>query len=249
MSDNAAPLILLTRPRAASERAAAALRDRFGDAVTPVIAPLIEIVATMAAWDLSGVDGLIFTSEVGVTTFAGAETRRDLPVWCVGDRTTAAAQAAGFSAVSANGAADDLLAMITKAAPPGRLLHLQGVHTRGDLVPRLRAAGIDTVGLAIYDQVETPVPAALKAALSQSDPVIIPLFSPRTAMLFAKTAGEWPGAHCIPVAFSGAVKDQLPDDWKSTCRVTSVPRMEAMLATIEGVISRPPWVEGPEPLV
>ncbi|MEM7721637.1 MAG: uroporphyrinogen-III synthase [Pseudomonadota bacterium] len=249
MSDNAAPLILLTRPRAASERAAAALRDRFGDAVTPVIAPLIEIFATTAAWDLSGVDGLIFTSEAGVATFAGVEARRDLLVWCVGDRTAAAAQAEGFSAMSANGAADDLLAMITKAASAGRLLHLHGVHTRGDLVPRLRAAGIDAVGLAIYDQVETPVPAALKAALSQSGPVIIPLFSPRTAALFAEAAGASPGARYIPVAFSDAVKDQLPDDWKSTCRVTSAPRMEAMLATIEGLISRPPWVEGPEPLV
>lgn len=249
MSDNAAPLILLTRPRAASERFAAQLTQAFGAKVTPLVAPLMEIVPRDIAIDLSGVSGLIFTSDAGVTAFADRSVRRDLPAWCVGDRTAQAARDIGLTAHSAHGDAQDLIAMIRQAAPNGRLLHLHGAHTRGEVVETLNKAGLPARGLAIYDQAACPPSTTFRDAIEGALPVIVPLFSPRSAQLFAQASeGSQPGdSRCI--ALSPAVKAALPDRWKASCHLATTPNADAMVVAIADLISHAPWVEGQEPLV
>lgn len=238
MSDNAtapAPLVVLTRPRGASERFVAALRAELGP-VPVVIAPVMEIVPTGVVPDLAGASGLVFTSAAGVAVFAGLSARRDLPAWCVGARTAQAARDIGLVAQSAEGDADALVAAILGQRPEGRLVHLCGTHSRGDVADRLAAAGLWAEAQAIYDQPALGTNPDLTAALAHPGPIIVPLFSPRSAALFAGLAGD--GADVIPVALSAAVRAALPADLARRAHVAETPDAAAMIRAVAAVMSR-----------
>ncbi|NKX45311.1 uroporphyrinogen-III synthase [Roseibacterium sp. KMU-115] len=225
--------MLLTRPRAASARFAGDLRAALGP-VEVAIAPLMEIVPVVSSLDLAGVSGLIFTSAAGVETFAALTTDRSLPAWCVGDRTAEAARAAGLTATSAGGDADALVALMAGARPEGRLLHLAGVHTRGDVAGRLAAAGLMAEARAIYDQQAVDPGPDLAAALAHDGPILAPLFSPRSAKLFARAVG---GAPVTPVAMSPAVRDALPETLAARAVVARHPDAPSMLRALAALIS------------
>jgi uroporphyrinogen-III synthase len=236
MSDNAAaapPLILLTRPRPASEGFADALRAALGP-LDIRIAPLMAIVAVGDLPDLGTADGLIFTSAAGIDAFAAHSARRDLPAWCVGARTAAAAANIGLTAHSADGDADALVALVRRDAPKGRLLHLCGTHQRGDVAARLCAAGLQAESAAIYDQRAVAPDAGFAAALAHRGRVIVPLFSPRSAALFAKAADDAP---VIPVALSGAVRDALPPALARRAHLAAHPDAAAMIEAVAALIS------------
>lgn len=236
MSDNAtapAPLIVLTRPQEASERFADALRAELG-MVAVAIVPLMDIAPTGEVADLTGAAGLIFTSAAGVAVFAKQSARRDLPAWCVGARTAEAARAIGLAARSADGDADALVAAILAARPMGRLVHLCGTHSRGAVAQRLTAAGLKAEELAIYDQAARPATAQLQAALDHPGPIIVPLFSPRSAALFAQAAGAAP---VTAVALSEAVRAALPADLAARAVVADHPDGPAMIRAVAAVIS------------
>jgi uroporphyrinogen-III synthase len=237
MSDNAtapAPLVLLTRPRDASARFASALRAQLGP-VAVAIAPLMEIAPTGVIPDLEGASALIFTSAAGVEVFARLSARRDLPAWCVGARTAEAARAIGLSAQSADGDADALVAQIIAMRPSGRLVHLCGTHSRGEVAGRLNAAGLRAEAQPIYDQTALGTQPDLAAALGHCGPIIVPLFSPRSAALFAAAAK---GADVIAVALSPAVRAALPPDLALRAHVTDSPDAPAMIHMIADLISR-----------
>ena len=235
MSDNAAtiaPLILLTRPKAASVQFADALQKALGP-VAIRIAPLMEIVASGDLPDLDRAGGLIFTSAAGVAVFAAQTGRRDLPAWCVGARTAAAA-AIGLTAQSADGDADALVALLSQAAPQGRLLHLCGTHQRGDVAARLVAAGLAAQAYPIYDQRAVAPDAGFATALAHPGPVIAPLFSPRSATLFAQAAENAP---VIPVALSNAVRDALPQAMAARALIAAQADAPAMIRAVAVAIS------------
>lgn len=178
---NQRPIILLTRPQAQAERFAQALGD-----VQTVISPLMRIELLPLGVDLAEYQGLIFTSENGVRA-CGAS---DMPAYCVGDRTANAAKAIGMQAVSAGGTADDLVALVVRNAVDGKLLHIRGEHTRGDVAARLRECGQQVDDVVAYRQVAVPLNNQARAALEGEHAVIVPLFSPRTAQLFFKDLGQ-----------------------------------------------------------
>jgi uroporphyrinogen-III synthase len=232
MSDNAAPLILLTRPKAASDRFAANLRETLGQ-VRVVTAPLMAIQTIEGPLDLDGVTGLIFTSANGVESFASLTDARDLPAWCVGDRTAAAARDIGLRAMSAQGDADALVEMMALARPTGRLLHLHGAHTRGDVVERLCKAGLRAEGQAVYDQVTVPPPPTFAKAIGHPGPVIAPLFSPRSARIFAQALDGPPPAGLRVVALSPAVARALPGALAKTAVIADTPDAVSMIRAIQ----------------
>jgi uroporphyrinogen-III synthase len=180
--------VLLTRPLAQAQEFAAALTDRFGPEVCPLIVPLMAPEVLTPPLPRGPFAGVIFTSATGVLA-AGAWP--DLPrrAWCVGDRTAAEARKSGFDARSAGGDAAALVAAIRADPPQGRLLHLRGEDARGDIAATLTADGIATDEVIVYRQVPQPVTAAALALLQGDGPVILPLFSPRSATLFVQAAG------------------------------------------------------------
>jgi uroporphyrinogen-III synthase len=105
MSDPIATLIL-TRPRAASERFLEQMAGVVSSRVGVLISPLLDIVPTGAVPELDGVRGVIFTSTNGVA-FAGAG--HGIKAYCVGPATLAAARAAGWDAKLSGSTAEELV--------------------------------------------------------------------------------------------------------------------------------------------
>jgi uroporphyrinogen-III synthase len=161
--------------------------------------------------------------------------RRDLPAWCVGARTAEAAHAIGLDARSADGDADALVAQIIAEQPQGLLVHLCGTHSRGEVAGRLNAAGLQAEAQPIYDQTALGAHPDLAAALGHSGPIIVPLFSPRSATLFAAAAK---GADVIPVALSPAVRAALPRELAEKAGVADSPDAPAMIRAVAAMISR-----------
>lgn len=221
MSD-AAPTILLTRPQAQSWRFAKGL----GDAKV-VISPVIEVQNKAVQADPRAYDGLIFTSENGVRAAAAAFDLNGLHGYAVGQRTATAGEAAGLKLRSANGSADDLVAMIIRDQPPGRLLHLHGTHSRGDVARRLQIAGIETDSVVIYDQIARPLSTEALSLLSKEVVVLLPLFSPRTASLLGPMCQK-ARADLILIGMSQAVLDAWVGPKPLQVQALSAPSADAM---------------------
>lgn len=166
------PTLLLTRPQDASERFAAELEL---PELALVISPLIRIEAV--AHDgarLAQAPGLVFTS-VHAVPWAGAGQGR--PAICVGPATAQAAREAGFAVTQGPGDALGMLPMLADL-PPG-WLHPHGTHVAREL---------PVAGMVVYDQVAQTLNAQAVQVLAGAGPVILPLFSPRSARLLAAQA-------------------------------------------------------------
>lgn len=227
--------LLLTRPRAASERFAAEIAAR-GVSIEVLVAPLMEIVQLDVAPPVAAGAEIIFTSSNAIAAAGPGAGRR---AWCVGSRTAEVARDAGFDATAAGACADELVASLLAHRPAGPLVHLRGRHQRGDVVERLREAGLSATSQVVYDQVERAPDEVFASALSRS-PLIVPLFSPRSAELFASAAlGAWqpssPGDALI--ALSAAVKAAVPRQWQSRTGVAARPDGDAMIDEIARRIS------------
>lgn len=234
--------LLMTRPRAASDRFVAALPAALRARLTVVHSPLLEIVRTTGAIDLADARGIVFTSANGVATAAGLTGRRDLPCFCVGEATTRAARAAGWTAHCAGENAEAMVAALIATPPEPPLMHLRGVHARGDVAARLTAAGTATRELAIYDQQMLSLTDAALALLNGPAPVIVPLFSPRTARQFADLAGG--RAPLLIAALSRAVADPLESLDNAVLEVAKCPDSAAMVETVARLAEQAIRVEG-----
>jgi uroporphyrinogen-III synthase len=93
------------------------------------------------------------------------------------------ARDAGYDAVSAEGDAEDLLALILRDAPRGNLLFIRAEHSAGNVQERLNSAGIVTVSAIAYRQNPATLTDEAVKLLQKSAPVILPIFSPRSARL------------------------------------------------------------------
>ena len=190
----------------------------------------------------------------------GAGAGPALRAYCVGARTAEAARTAGFEAVSAAGDADALVDMILRACqgpseyprsdlsrcPPeaikvcqAPLWHLHGEETRGDVASRLRQAGIDVRAAVVYRQLSQALDDAAKAVLASGAPVIVPLFSPRSAALFSQTLPPDRAALWV-VAISQATADALGGFIPQRLQIARSPEAAAMLDAMAGWLGDDP---------
>ena len=182
-----APAILLTRPIAQSLRFAQTLRDRFGSELSIVISPLMETRFLEPALPVQPWEALILTSETAAKFMQRISAQNKwMPerAFCVGDRTALVAAEAGLKTMSAQGDANALYDLILAQKVMGPLLHLRGEESRGDLAKRLVSAGLETFEAVIYRQIPQPMTVEAITLLTGKDPVLVPLFSPRSAELF-----------------------------------------------------------------
>jgi len=193
--------LLLTRPQHDAERTAAAL-SRQGHQVE--IAPLMHIEPlTGAALGTGPWSGLIFTSANavrGVEELAGMAALAEIPAFAVGERTAAAARAAGFrNVVAGGGDARQLTQAVRAWAEAGRgarrdpLLYLAGEDLSHDLAGTLAADGAIVHTVTVYRAVKAErFPARLQAALRRekcSAPSIAPAASAEAFLDCARAAG------------------------------------------------------------
>lgn len=169
---------LLTRPLAQSLRFA---RGLHGDVV---ISPLMEPEFLRPEIAQKPYAAMIFTSETGVMAAAGLGVSLPKRAYCVGKRTALAAQSQGWRAISADGNAADLGDLILAQNMPGPLLLLQAEEAAKSLYDTLISAGLETVLAQVYRQRALPLTPQAVALLQGKSPVIVPLFSPRSAAIF-----------------------------------------------------------------
>lgn len=230
--------VLVTRPEADARPLCRRLEALGAE---PVMAPLLTVVQRPGAKaELDGVQALLATSANGVRALAAATSRRDLPLYAVGEATASTAREQGFaSVIGAGGDVDSLAALAAAALDPaaGALLHVAGTALAGDLAGALGNAGFEVRRAVLYEARaadELPAPAAAALAKGSLDAVL--LFSPRTARTFVTlvmAAGlaarcEDVDALCLSPAVAEAAAG-LP--WQR-CRVAAAPDQEALLALL-----------------
>lgn len=176
MGGRLAPILLLTRPLAAS-RAFAARVAESGVAHETLIAPLSAVrPRPVDPGVLTDAQGVILTSANAARALAPPP---GMVAFCVGPATARAAASAGYDARQAGEDAESLCQTLIDLRPAGPLVHLHGAHLALDIVERLNAAGITARGVQVYDTIDTPWDDSVHAALGRADSIVAPVFSPR----------------------------------------------------------------------
>lgn len=232
MADNGAPLVLITRPLRQAERFAARCAAELGDRFEVHIAPLQTIIPAEQKPSFEDVRGLILTSENALIACPNPPA---LPAYCVGARTVEMARAKGLDAHMLGRDADELIARLPGLDPPGPLLHLHGLHTRGAIAQRLSAAGLEVKTAVAYRQEAVdPPPHLQKMGIGRR--VLAPIFSPRSAALFAATLGDLPQGWTL-FCLSPAVSSELPTDWKPQIETARDPTARDIITLMQQHIS------------
>ena len=216
--------LLLTRPKAASERFAQQVVDTLGE-IPVVFAPLVEIEhLSLSQMPDSGT--LVFTSRNGVEAWRGPK----LPCFCVGQATAEAARAIGFNPFVSGGTVEHVFKDIVAQSPTGMITHIHGRHTRGNLVARLNQAGLTARGVVAYEQKLLDLPQSVKTLLQGGVRVIVPLFSPRIAAHIS-SFGPF-GPHVKLIAISKTAAATCPE-----AHVAPSPDAKGMISAISAVLS------------
>ena len=200
--------VLITRPTAQANAFATALEIAHGGPERTVISPLMEIVPTKVQGRFDDLAHVVFTSVNGVSASVPLNLPKTAIAWCVGSRTAEAAQKAGFSTRNALGNSDDLVSLIVAAKPVTRMVHVRGQHVAGTVTDSLKEAGIICETVVAYDQVACPPTQAAIDLLNGANPVIVPLFSPRSAKLLVELVDITAPLHLILISAAVNLTDQ-----------------------------------------
>lgn len=216
------PTVLLTRPEAQSQRFAAGLTG-----LRVVISPVLEIRPRPMAIDPRAYDELIFTSENGIRATASMFDLTGLHGFAVGPHTLEVGAEYGLTLKAANGSAESLIELIAQEKPSGRLLHLRGANSRGEVADRLTSSGIETHTQIAYDQVELSLNPEAIQLISGSRRVILPIFSPRSASILGAACNN-SSARLVLVAISDAALDAWSGPEPSDTFIAFEPSARAM---------------------
>ena len=191
---------------------------------------------------------ILLTSANGARALAATspegEARR-LPILAVGPATAHAAREAGFGVVTAaDGDVDSLAALAIDRLRPatGRLVHVAGRVSTGDLVGRLAAAGFEAERMPLYDAIAArSLSVTARRALETRTLAGATFYSPRTVRLFAKLARDSGlestaralTAFCLSQAVA-EVAATLP--WQRVS-VAAAPRQEALVACVRRTLT------------
>lgn len=226
--------VLVTRPQPDADALAETLRAQ---GAAPRVEPMLilERRARLSAGGLDGAQAVLLSSANAARAVAEDGLGRiQTPAYCVGDRTAAAAAAAGFTSVrSASGDASDLLALARAelSARAGGVHVLRGAEAACDLAAMLRADGFETRETVLYaaEPRTAPLPAGLSA---QTDAVL--LMSPRTAMGFAALGieSEWVASAAAAVAISARAAAPVAPFFPDRLHVAERPTLKACLSRL-----------------
>ena len=229
------PTVLITRPAPDGERFADQVRAQLGCKVPIMLSPLIRIETCGDLTDLSDVAHLIFTSRNGVAAYAKATERRDIPSVTVGDATAEAARQAGLQAISCRGNSADLIAFIIDRRLADPFLHVRGEHATGEILGALNAAGLRAREKILYRQKSEQLCNGARGLLSREIPVVLPLFSPRSAqLLFSQTAIAAP---LFVAALSRNVAGEVPEGAARKVTVAERPDTASILAILPELVA------------
>ncbi|MBU1174189.1 MAG: uroporphyrinogen-III synthase [Alphaproteobacteria bacterium] len=181
--------VLVTRPEPDAADTAGRVR---AIGCEPIVFPLLTMQVTEVRLPAAeGLSGLIVTSANAIRALQQRDALRPylgLPVYAVGDRTAAAAAAAGFADVeSADGDAGDLVALVGERAKAGTFFYPAAAETARDLPKALAASGLLVIAAEIYAMAAaTRLDPAIARDLASGEIHAVMVYSRRTAALFAE---------------------------------------------------------------
>ncbi len=197
------PTLLLTRPLAQSTTFLEQCTIRLGRPIKSVISPILRIEPIGDPLNWPATHTIVVTSSNAVRRLADSLNGR--AVAAVGEATAKLAREYGADAKCLGETADAFLKRADQLSSP--VLVARGVHTRIDLASALSTRGISAESVIVYDQIEELLSPEALALLAGSQPVAVPVFSPRSAALL----GAYPNnAPLTVLAISTAVADAWP---------------------------------------
>ena len=231
--------VLVTRPEPEA-RATADRLTRIG--FDPIVLPLTRIVALHPqAPDPGRFDMVAVTSANAIRHAPQGLLGRltSLPCAVVGERTAAAARAAGLDvAIVGEADAAALGQLIAGTKRPGhRVLHLCGRHVAGGLADALSRHDIVTEELATYDAVIEDHGDAEITAILADPPDAVLLYSPRAANAFLALLDRPDGCkaveHMVFVCISPGVAARFEARPEVAPLVAATPSETAILSVLE----------------
>ena len=223
------PTVFMTRPQKVSMSFVRDLRKVAGP-FEPVICPAFEYVGTGA--DIPDFDIGVFTSKAGVQFAPDGAGRH---AFCVGDATARAALHSGYVAVSADGGADNLVDLILSERPAGRLLHVRGETSVGDVSGRLKASGLRVEEVVVYRKQIGDLTVLGKALKAIKSDFIIPLFSAETVSILVHSGSDFSSFHAV--AISTAVAEAATKLSPASITVSAAPTQAEMVAAVSRLIA------------
>jgi uroporphyrinogen-III synthase len=187
--------LLVTRPQDDGERTAATLRAR-GHVV--LVAPLLRIEPIAAADFGPGPFAAVLTTSANAARAIVEHQRLQeicgVPLLTVGQRSAAAARAAGFAAVtSADGDGHDLIALVARrySGTAATLLYLVGEDRAADLAGELGRHGLTVRTAVVYRTAAVQLfPPVAERAIAAGDIDGVLHYSPRSAAAFVRCADK-----------------------------------------------------------
>lgn len=233
--------ILLTRPRAASERLALCLRK---EGFVCLIDPLLRIEPTGVLCPVGGFQAVVITSANALEVLVMRDNVArllSLPCYCVGATTGAAAKAAGFTEIYC-GAADSI-ALAQKIAATQKdktkpLLHIAGETVSEGARKILEKSGFALTVWAVYRaQLVEDFSEETKTAFINKEIDVLPVFSRRSAhalvTIIEKNQLIEACSGIRIVGLSQAVADVLQTlPWRRVC-VAAKPDEESVFACLQ----------------
>lgn len=236
------PTILITRPEPSGAAFAKEVQKVIGTKAKLILSPVMQIEPCGELPDLTPIRHLVFSSRHAVEAFARRTDRRDIPAYAVGEATAQAGRDIGLSVTACGGDARQMLKRICDDGLRGPFLHIRGEHTTGNLAKDLNRAGLETVEAIVYRQRSLTLTADAKESLQKKAPVILPLFSPRSARLVL--SGAVVKAPLFVAAISENVANEVSPETVRKVIVAQEPTARAMVGAIEGLFDAAKRLEG-----
>lgn len=227
------PNILLTRPHERSLQ----FRDQLVEAEVLAdhihIAPVMKIVFLEPLIAFAPNDAVIFSSVAGVEAMARTAALSGRNTYCVGEKTAEAARQIGCNILQVAPDGARLLDVMSRE-PAQSVVHLRGEHTRGDIAAQLKGLGWKAREQVVYRQDELPFDLATIAFIQRENPLVLPLFSPRSARLLVNRLPK--RGEIYGVAMSDAVREAVKDfDW-TRLDVANAPDAASMVSQTLNVL-------------
>ena len=182
-----------------------------------------------------GTEALVFTSTNGVRAFAAKTDARDLPVICVGERTTAQAKQAGFREASVGGKSAGELLHALPRLPYRRLFYARGRDVSTDL-----KAGLPP-DFTLFEQVvyaaepAGPPESKVAEALANGRIAVITIWSRRNAQVLEQylTNSSHPRPETVKLAaISGNAAEPLAKAGFRAVLTAPSPDADGMMSAI-----------------
>jgi uroporphyrinogen-III synthase len=127
-----------------------------------------------------------------------------------------------------------LVERILETGVPAPLLHLRGEHARGEIAQTLSSAGIETHEAVVYAQQAVAMEADALRLLRGDGPLVLPLYSPRSARLVGQAARPGPQVHVI--ALSQAVAQEYAAVTGQDAEICESPEGHVMIERIAAAL-------------